>query len=251
MFFGRRIKKETYQEEPNYWISFTDFAMSFLISFILLSSLILAYQYSQKLKAEERLEELTNTIVSIQENYAVRSNIAKKLQETFKDDSRVSVEPATGVVRLKENVIEFYGDSAQLKSDPLFIDQFFSKYIDALKHSVSPNKEINYYDDDYIKRIIIEGHINKVDENSTGMDLSQDRALTVYNRIYPQIKNDVELKEKVQAVGRGHFVPYNKSGSNPSANRRVEFHFTLNEEKIAKEQSQAIIDAENAFKGVE
>ena len=82
------------------------------------------------------------------------------------------------------------------------------------------------------------------------MDLSQARALTVYNHIYPHIMYDNDLKEKVQAVGRGHFAPYDKKG-NPSANRRVEFHFTLNEEKIAREQSQAIIDAEIAAKGSE
>jgi outer membrane protein OmpA-like peptidoglycan-associated protein len=248
MLFGmNRRKKETY-EEPNYWISFSDFAISFLISFILLSSLILAYQYNQKLKTEEMANKLAASIVDIQETYAVRANIAKKLKEVFKDDLNVYVDEVSGTVTLKENVIEFFGDSAKLKSNPAFIDGFFVKYVKALREATSPNGKINYYNEDYIKRIIIEGHINKVNENTTGMELSQARALTVYNRIYPQIKNDYELKTKVQAVGRGYFAPYG-NGKNPSANRRVEFHFTLNEEKIAKEQSQAIIEAEKNSKG--
>lgn len=241
MFFGMLRRKEEQYEEPNYWISFTDFALSFLISFILLSSLMLAHQYKQKLALEK-------SIVKIQENYAVRANIAKNLKEIFKNDSSVIVDEVSGTITLRENAIEFFADSASLKSNSSYIDQFFKKYIVALKSSVSPDGTINYYDDDYIKRIIIEGHVNKTNEYSTGMNLSQDRALTVYNQIYSQIKNDQLLKEKVQAVGRGHFVPYG-DGKIASANRRVEFHFTLNEEKIAKEQSLAMIDAQSLSKG--
>ena len=104
MLFGmNRRKKETY-EEPNYWISFSDFAISFLISFILLSSLILAYQYNQKLKTEEMANKLAASIVDIQETYAVRANIAKKLKEVFKDDLNVYVDEVSGTVTLKENV---------------------------------------------------------------------------------------------------------------------------------------------------
>lgn len=250
MFFGMRKRNKEQHEEPNYWISFTDFALSFLISFILLSSLMLAYQYKEKQKAEEIANNLASSIGQIQENYAVRAHIGKKLKETFQGDNSVFVDPTSGFVRLSENAIEFYPDSAALKSSPYYIDQFFMKYISAIKNAVSPDGKINYYRDDYVQRIIIEGHINKVNEYVTGMDLSQARALTVYNHIYPHIMYDNELKEKVQAVGRGHFAPYDKNG-NPSANRRVEFHFTLNEEKIAREQSQAIIDAEIAAKGSE
>lgn len=236
MFFGMLRRKEDQYEEPNYWISFTDFALSFLISFILLSSLMLAHQHQQKVQLEE-------SIKGIQENYSVRTNIAKKLKETFKNDSSVTVDEVSGTITLRENAIEFYPDSAILKSDPSYIDKFFKKYIDALKSALSPNETINYYNEDYVKRIIIEGHVNKVNEYITGMELSQYRALTVYNQIYKQIQTDNELKTKVQSVGRGHFVPYG-DGSNASANRRVEFHFTLNEEKIVEKQSQAIIDAQ-------
>ena len=241
MFFGMLRRKEEQYDEPNYWISFTDFALSFLISFILLSSLMLAHQYKQKIALEKSIAE-------IQENYSVRANIGKKLKDTFKNDSSVTVDEITGTITLRENAIEFYADSSNLKSNSSYIDQFFRKYVTALKNSFSPDGSINYYEEDYIKRIIIEGHVNKTNEYTTGMDLSQDRALTVYNQVYPQIKNDNLLKVKVQAVGRGHFVPYG-DGKNASANRRVEFHFTLNEEKIVKEQSQAIIDAQSLSKG--
>jgi outer membrane protein OmpA-like peptidoglycan-associated protein len=237
MFFGMNRRKEEQYEEPNYWISFTDFALSFLISFILLSALMLADQYKQKIKLEKSME-------IIQENYAVRINIAKVLEEEFKNDDSVFVDPSSGVMRLKENAIEFYPDKSTLKSNPEYIDNIFSKYINALQRATSPNGEINYYEEDYVQRIIIEGHVHETNaQTTTGMGLSQDRALTVYNQIYPQIRYDNKLKEKVQAVGRGHFIPYG-DGTNDSANRRVEFHFTLNEEKIATEQSNAIANAQ-------
>lgn len=243
MFFGMNRRKEAQHDEPNYWISFSDFAFSFLISFILLSSLMLAYQYQQKLNSEKINETLKENMNSITENYAVRTNIAKKLKEAFANDPSVYVNEDSGTITLTKNAIEFYGDSATLKSNASYIDNFFYTYINALKSALSPDGNINYYNEDYIKRIIIEGHVNKVSENSTGMQLSQDRALTVYNQIYPQIRYDNKLKEKVQAVGRGHFIPYG-DGTNDSANRRVEFHFTLNEEKIATEQSNAIANAQ-------
>lgn len=238
MFFGMLRKKEEQYEDANYWISFTDFALSFLISFLLLSSLLLAHQYQQKIKLENSMRE-------IQENYAVRANIAKKLKEAFSNDSSVNVDEISGTITLKENAIEFYPDLPILKSDPEYIDRFFSKYIRALKSTYSPDGSINYYDEGYIKRIIIEGHVNRVSEYGTYMELSQNRALTVYNRIYNQIQTDNALKERVQAVGRGHFVPYG-DGSNASANRRVEFHFTLNEEKIVEN----VIGAQTETKGI-
>ena len=242
MFFGMNRRKEEQYEEPNYWISFTDFALSFLISFILLSALMLADQYKQKIKLEKSME-------IIQENYAVRINIAKVLEEEFKNDDSVDVDSSSGKMTLTENAIEFYPGNPTLKSNPEYIDNIFSKYINALQRATSPNGEINYYEEDYVQRIIIEGHVHKTNEQTTtGMGLSQDRALTVYNRIYPQIRNDDKLKEKVQAVGRGHFFPY-PNGTSASANRRVEFHFTLNEEKIVKEQAQAIKEAQLSSKG--
>ena len=118
MFFGMRKRNKEQHEEPNYWISFTDFALSFLISFILLSSLMLAYQYKEKQKAEEIANNLASSIGLIQENYAVRAHIGKKLKETFQGDNSVFVDPTSGFVRLSENAIEFYPDSAALKSSP-------------------------------------------------------------------------------------------------------------------------------------
>lgn len=246
MFFGKRIKKQEQDEEPNYWMSFSDFAFNFLISFILLTSLILADQYKKNAEIENAKQELEQKYEEIKEDYAVRKHIAEALSKEFKNDKSVTVDPTTGTITLSENAIEFHPDSAKLKSNPQYIDNFFKRYLHALKKATSPNRtngSINYYTNDYINRIIIEGHVNKVNPNSTGMELSQERALTVYNQIYPQIKNDLKLKKKVQAVGRGHFIEYG-DGKSASANRRVEFHFTLNEEKIVQEQQDAIINAQ-------
>lgn len=245
MFFRRKIQHEEPNEEPNYWMSFSDFAFNFLISFILLTSLILADQYKKNAEIESAKQELEEKYENIKEDYAVRKHIAEALEKEFKNDKKnVKVDPKTGKITLRENAIEFYPDSSKLKSNAQFIDNFFARYLKALQNATSPNGRINYYEDEYISRIIIEGHVNKVNPNSTGMELSQDRALTVYNRIYPQIKNSTELKEIVQAVGRGHFQEY-EGGNSASANRRVEFHFTLNEEKIVKEQQEAIMNAQH------
>lgn len=247
MFFRRKIQHEEPNEEPNYWMSFSDFAFNFLISFILLTSLILADQYKKNAEIESAKQELEEKYENIKEDYAVRKHIAEALEKEFKNDKNVKVDTKTGTITLRENAIEFYPDSSKLKSNAQFIDNFFARYLKALQNANSPKREtgsINYYKNNYISRIIIEGHVNKVNPNSTGMELSQDRALTVYNRIYPQIKNSTELKKMVQAVGRGHFQEYD-GGNSASANRRVEFHFTLNEEKIVKEQQEAIMNAQH------
>lgn len=247
MFFRRKIQHEEPNEEPNYWMSFSDFAFNFLISFILLTSLILADQYKKNAEIESAKQELEEKYENIKEDYAVRKHIAEALYKEFQGDKSVTVNRTTGTITLSENAIEFYPDSPKLKSNAQYIDNFFKRYIKALQSANSPKREsgsINYYKNDYINRIIIEGHVNKVNPNSTGMELSQERALTVYNRIYPQIKDNTKLKKKVQAVGRGHFVQYG-DGNSASANRRVEFHFTLNEEKIVKEQQEAIMNAQH------
>ena len=82
---------------------------------------MLADQYKQKIKLEKSME-------IIQENYAVRINIAKVLEEEFKNDDSVDVDSSSGVMTLKENAIEFYPDKSTLKSNPEYIDNICSMF---------------------------------------------------------------------------------------------------------------------------
>ena len=239
MFYKTRRQHKENNEEPNYWISFSDFAFSFLISFILLTSLMLAEQYKQKEEADKYADEIKNSFSEIQENYAVRNYIAKELKKEFANNKKVEVDENTGRITLLNKAILFKEGDDILLSDPKFIEDFFEDYIRVLKNTKSPDKTITYYDN-YIEGIIIEGHVHaESTDNQRWMELSQDRARKVYNIIYPQIKNDTKLKEKVQTVGRGSLIKYIYAKDN-NDNRRVEFHFILNEEKIAEELADKI-----------
>lgn len=234
MFFGSRRQREESIEEPNYWISFSDFAFSFLISFILLTTLIIIDQQNKNAEAN-------STILKIKENYAVRNYIAIELDKTFKNNPNIDVNPETGNITILNQAILFKQKDSILLSNPEFIKDFFEKYINALKNAKSPDGQINYYDK-YIDRIIIEGHVHgdSTTDPRDWMKLSQDRARTVYNILYPQIQKDTDdLIAKVHTAGRSNLIEY-KNAKVPDDNRRVEFHFTLNEELIAQELADDI-----------
>jgi len=107
MFFVNKRKRQEKNDLPNYWMSFTDFALSLLISFILLSTLLLVREYQKQ-------EILNNKLDKITSNFDVRVNIANSLKEEFKNElesGKIESISDAGAITLGERVVEFKADS--------------------------------------------------------------------------------------------------------------------------------------------
>lgn len=216
-------KKRSQEEEPGFWISFSDLMASILIIFILLFVYKLVEYQASLTEKEQQIQELTST----------RVKIIEMLQEEFeKENIDINIDPKTGTIKLNESIL-FDTSKSELKKEG---KEFAKKFIPIYVKILLGNKDIK----SQLSQIIIEGHTDDVGSYMSNLKLSQDRTLSVAKFLLDDefdYKYKKDLQEYVTLNGRSYSDPIlDKSGQvNRNASRRVEIKFRLKEEEILLE----------------
>lgn len=216
-------KKRSQEEEPGFWISFSDLMASILIIFILLFVYKLV-EYEANLTAkEQQIQELTST----------RVKIIEMLREEFeKENLDINIDPKTGTIKLNESIL-FDTQKSELKKEG---KDFAKRFIPIYVRILLGNEEVR----SQLSQIIIEGHTDDVGSYMSNLKLSQDRTLSVAKFLLDDefdYKYKDDLQEYITLNGRSYSDPIlNEKGKiNRSASRRVEIKFRLKEEEILLE----------------
>jgi chemotaxis protein MotB len=234
------MRKKLFEEETNFWISFSDLMAGMLIIFILLFIFKL---YDVQGSKEETLEiqqenqqlqeKLKSAKAKVVELTSTRLKIITLLKEKFDEAGiKIYMDSKTGTIELREGVLFDRSKSNITVEGEEFLEHFIPIYLEILLD----NEEIN----SKISEIIIEGHTDNVGEYIYNLNLSQSRATSVLsflmNDNFPY-QNKEKMIEFVSAKGKSYSnLIYDENGKvNKSASRRVEFKFRLKEEKLLLE----------------
>lgn len=216
-------KKRSQEEEPGFWISFSDLMASILIIFILLFVYKLVEYQASLSEKEQQIQELTST----------RVKIIEMLQEEFeKENIDINIDPKTGTIKLNESIL-FDTSKSELKKEG---KEFAKKFIPIYVKILLGNEEVR----SQLSQIIIEGHTDDVGSYMSNLKLSQDRTLSVAQFLLDDefdYKYKKDLQEYITLNGRSYSDPIlDKNGKiNRDASRRVEIKFRLKEEEILLE----------------
>lgn len=216
-------KKRSQEEEPGFWISFSDLMASILIIFILLFVYKLVEYQASLSEKEQQIQELTST----------RVKIIEMLQEEFeKENIDINIDPKTGTIKLNESILFDTSKSELKKEGKEFAKRFIPIYVKILLG----NEEVR----SQLSQIIIEGHTDDVGSYMSNLKLSQDRTLSVAKFLLDDefdYKYKKDLQEYITLNGRSYSDPIlDKNGNiNRDASRRVEIKFRLKEEEILLE----------------
>ena len=216
-------KKRSQEEEPGFWISFSDLMASILIIFILLFVYKLVEYQASLSEKEQQIQELTST----------RVKIIEMLQEEFeKENIDINIDPKTGTIKLNESIL-FDTSKSELKKEG---KEFAKKFIPIYVRILLGNEDIR----SQLSQIIIEGHTDDVGSYMSNLKLSQDRTLSVTKFLLDDefdYKYKKDLQEYITLNGRSYSEPIldDKGNINRDASRRVEIKFRLKEEEILLE----------------
>ncbi|WP_455539699.1 OmpA/MotB family protein [Terrisporobacter sp.] len=213
-------KKRNQEEEPGFWISFSDLMASILIIFIMLFVYKLVEYQANISQKEQQIQELTST----------RVKIVKMLQEEFeKENIDINIDPNTGAIKLNESIL-FDTSKSELKKEG---KDFAKKFIPIYVKILLGDKEVR----SQLSQIIIEGHTDDVGSYMSNLRLSQERTLSVAKFLLDDefnYKYKKDLQKYITLNGRSYSEPIldNKGKINRNASRRVEIKFRLKEEEI-------------------
>jgi chemotaxis protein MotB len=153
------------------------------------------------------------------------------------DDSlTLSVDPATGAIRLSGDVLFDY-NSAEIKEE---FEYRLKIFLDVYLRVLFENKRFR----NSLAEIIIEGHADKKGSYMYNLDLSQRRAYAVMNFFLTKGPADLreDFKKYVTASGRSFsHVLKNKDGSvDDDKSRRIEVKFRLKDDKALMDLSRIL-----------
>ncbi len=249
---AHRKRTET-DEEPSYWLSYSDMMAGLLLMFVIIMSVYLMQAQKQfeeneaqariyemkKLEYERRSEELEKKNGELQEQLdriiGVRTNLIEALRDEFEGtNSRVIIDAQTGAIMFDSSILFDFNKAVLKPSGMEFLDQFLPQYLNVIMEDTFRP---------YISEIIIEGHTDSVGGYLSNLDLSQKRALAVATyclqdngKVLP-VETVNELKPIITANGRSYSNTIKKSDGteDSAASRRVEFKFRLKEDEMIEE----------------
>jgi outer membrane protein OmpA-like peptidoglycan-associated protein len=229
------------EEKESFWVSYTDLMSALLIIFALVIMITMhdnqsAYerqkevmdQAAQDIKQKEDIIKQKNQL--IEEVIGVKSRIIQELVKAFKDSKLdLQVDQQTGAIRFSGGVFYDKKSSTVSEQGEQYLIQFIPQYINILL-----SKQFS----DEIAQIIVEGHTDTDGSYLYNLKLSQDRALSVVQKVFdpafPKFKHQEELKKVITANGRSFSVPVldNSGKIDLEKSRRVEFKFRLKDEQL-------------------
>jgi chemotaxis protein MotB len=227
----RRSKKN---EEISYWLSFSDLMSSLVIMFLLLSVYML-------LDYKSAATELEMTKQTLAEYTQINTQIIQKLKSGL--GGSISIDSNTGTLVLDSELLFDPGQSILKPSGQTFLKQIMPTYFNILLKDQDIRNNL--------ANITIEGYTDDQGSYEHGLNLSYNRALSVY---YYMLNDDSfkdykqDMKELIILTGRSEagFLP---RGENESIedwrkrNRRVEIKFDLKYREIYKQLEKYLNDS--------
>lgn len=223
----RKVKK--HNEEISYWLSFSDLMSSLLIIFLLISVYMLLDYKTAADQAVAVANELKDARSQLEKFTSINDDIIKKIKEEFGDSIYID---DTGTLTLQSDLLFDSGKSELKPAGKDFIRKNMPRYFKVLLGD--PEIKSN------IAKIFIEGYTDDLGDYHYGLELSHDRALSVYTFIYndPEfIGYKKEIKKFITLTGRSE-TGYLERKPNESMeewrkrNRRVEIKFELKYQEI-------------------
>ncbi|KUO77796.1 MAG: hypothetical protein APF81_26595 [Desulfosporosinus sp. BRH_c37] len=226
----KRLKRNKKQDNDiSYWESFSDLMSSLLIIFLLVSVYMLLDYKTAADQAAKISNELKDTKSQLEKFTSLNDDIIKKIKAEFGDSLYVD---DTGTLTLQSDLLFDTGKSELKPAGKEFIRKNMPRYFGILMGDPEIKKNI--------AKIIIEGYTDDQGDYHYGLDLSHERALSVYTFIYNDpdfsaFKND--LKDFILLTGRSE-TGYLQRKPNETVdewrtrNRRVEIKFELKYQEI-------------------
>lgn len=206
------FRKQNNEEETHiFWISYTDFMLSFSATFIIIA-MYFAYQYIEK--------ESKNKIKS-EKNISGYRMLEHELDSVLKAEN-IDTEIHNGAVRFytTENRPLFDEGDDNIKNEfKVVLEKFFPKFLQVIKQKTHSIKEIR-----------VEGHTSQTGTYEYNLDLSNRRANKVLLFMLNYVnKNDRELVRFIQDNTISCGFSYSKQLETDNKSRRVEFRVLLKE----------------------
>jgi outer membrane protein OmpA-like peptidoglycan-associated protein len=241
---NRHLSHSHEEEKDSFWVSYTDLMSGLLIIFALVLMVAMFNMQSNYEESEaaiaEKEEVLKKQNEMIEELVGVKANIIRELVKAFKDSNlNMEVDQQTGAIRFSGGVFFETNSSEVSPTGEHYLQQFIPQYIGIL---------LSDQFRDEISQIIVEGHTDKKGGYLFNLKLSQDRALSVVQKIYdpkfPDFTHRKELEGIITANGRSFSMPiYNSKGQiNPDKSRRVEFKFRLKDDELLDKIQEMVKD---------
>jgi outer membrane protein OmpA-like peptidoglycan-associated protein len=241
---NRHLSHSHEEEKDSFWVSYTDLMSGLLVIFALVLMVAMFNMQSNYEESEaaiaEKEEALKKQNEMIEELVGVKANIIRELVKAFKDSNlNMEVDQQTGAIRFSGGVFFETNSSEVSQTGEHYLQQFIPQYIGIL---------LSEQFRDEISQIIVEGHTDTKGGYLFNLKLSQDRALSVVQKIYdpkfPDFTHRKELTGIITANGRSFSMPiYNNNGKiNPDKSRRVEFKFRLKDDELLDKIQEMVKD---------
>lgn len=231
---NRHLSHSHEEEKDSFWVSYTDLMSGLLVIFALVLMVAMfnmqsTYEESKAVIAEKE-EALEKQNEMIEEIVGVKSDIIHELVKAFKDSNlNMEVDQQTGAIRFSGGVFFEKNSSEVSPTGEQYLEQFIPVYIGILLSDQFRNE---------VSQIVVEGHTDAEGGYLFNLKLSQDRTLSVVQKIsdpeFPNFVHREELTSVITANGRAFSVPiYNNDGMIDSdKSRRVEFKFRLKDDEV-------------------
>lgn len=230
----RHLSHSHEEEKESFWVSYTDLMSGLLVIFALVLMVAMFNMQStfeeSKAAIAEKEEALKKQNEMIEEIVGVKMEIIRELVATFKDSNlNMEVDQQTGAIRFSGGVFFETNSSEVSPTGQKYLEEFIPKYIGIL---------LSDQFRDEVSQIIVEGHTDTASGYLYNLKLSQDRALSVVQKIsapeFPNFEHREELSKVITANGRSFSVPIlNEEGQiDAEKSRRVEFKFRLKDDEV-------------------
>jgi outer membrane protein OmpA-like peptidoglycan-associated protein len=230
------------EEKENFWVSYTDLMSGLLIIFALVLMIAMfnmqsTFEESSAVIAEKE-EQLKKQDKMIEDLVGVKAEIINQLVKTFQDSNlNIEVDKQTGAIRFSGGVFFETNSSEVSATGQQYLEDFIPKYIGIL---------LSEQFRDEIAQIVVEGHTDTEGGYLYNLQLSQDRALSVVQKIsspeFPNFTHRDQLASVITANGRSFSVPIlNSEGQiDLEKSRRVEFKFRLKDDEVLEKIQEMV-----------
>lgn len=198
---------------------------------------LLAEQQQLVVSQQQRLDDQQSQLDDL---VGVRKRIIASLADALtRANIAAAVDENTGAITLEASILFTSGEFDLTPQGKKVIDKFLPVYLNVLLSD-------EYRDN--VSEIIIEGHTDSVGSYLSNLQLSQNRALAVASYILSNEYTSVGYSTKqylstiITANGRSESqLIYGANGrEDPSASRRVEFKFRLQDEEMIRQMAELL-----------
>ncbi len=223
--FGARRRTVREDQEPEYWLSYSDLMAGLLMAFALMLMVALYKEGEQ----DCMIGVYEATADSVKEILDTRQRVIQQLQEQFESSQVVAVDSA-GTVSFAGSLL-FEQASAEISSEgraqlTAFAHDYFPLLLDE-------GRGVR----DVLERIVVEGHTNDDGSYELNLDLSHSRSLAVMLVLLDagSVYRD-DLEDLVTANGRSFadLVRTEDGSVDKAASRRIEIRFQMDDESVVR-----------------